>query len=95
MLRRLPFPVRALQVDGGSEFATQFEQACQQRGLHLFVRSPRSLKLNGAVERAEEFLPGRDPVPRRSILRSILEESDLDQGFALWVLPRSTTYSFL
>lgn len=57
---RMPFPIRALQVDGGSEFAAQFELACQQRGLHLFVLPPRSPKLNGAVERAnrthaEEF----------------------------------------
>jgi transposase InsO family protein len=60
LLHRMPFPVRALQVDGGSEFAAQFEQSCQQRGLHLFVLPPRSPKLNGAVERAnrthtEEF----------------------------------------
>jgi putative transposase len=60
LLLRMPFPIRALQVDGGSEFAAEFEQACQQRGLHLFVLPPRSPKLNGAVERAnrthtEEF----------------------------------------
>src|SRR5487761_338889 len=58
--RRLPFPLRALQVDGGAEFAAVFEQACQQRGLKLFVLPPRSPKLNGQVERAnrthtEEF----------------------------------------
>jgi len=58
--RRLPFPLRALQVDGGSEFAALFEAACQQRGLKLFVLPPRSPKLNGQVERAnrthtEEF----------------------------------------
>jgi len=58
--RRLPFPLRALQVDGGSEFAAVFEAACQQRGLRLFVLPPRSPKLNGQVERAnrthtEEF----------------------------------------
>ncbi|MGH9358246.1 MAG: integrase core domain-containing protein, partial [Terriglobia bacterium] len=58
--RRLPFPLRALQVDGGSEFSAVFEQACQQRGLRLFVLPPRSPKLNGQVERAnrthtEEF----------------------------------------
>ena len=57
---RMPFPIRAVQVDGGSEFAAEFEQACQQRGLHLFVLPPRSPQLNGAVERAnrthtEEF----------------------------------------
>ncbi len=43
-----------------SEFAADFELACQQRRLHLFVLPPRSPKLNGAVERAnrthtEEF----------------------------------------
>jgi putative transposase len=60
LLHRMPFPIRALQVDGGSEFAAQFEQSCQERGLRLFVLPPRSPKLNGAVERAnrthtEEF----------------------------------------
>jgi len=60
LLHRMPFPVRAVQVDGGSEFAAEFEAACQQRGLRLFVLPPRSPKLNGAVERAnrthsEEF----------------------------------------
>jgi transposase InsO family protein len=57
---RVPFPIRAVQVDGGSEFAAGFEQACQQRGSHLFVLLPCSPTLNGAVERAnrthsEEF----------------------------------------
>ena len=58
--RRLPFPLRALQVDGGSEFAAVFEAACHQRGIRLFVLPPRSPQLNGRVERAnrthtEEF----------------------------------------
>ena len=57
---RMPFPVRAVQVDGGSEFMAEFEAACQQAGLRLFVLPPRSPKLNGHVERAnrthtEEF----------------------------------------
>src|SRR3972149_6151487 len=57
---RLPFPLRALQVDGGSEFAAQFEAQCQRRGIRLFVFPPRSPQLNGCVERAhrthtEEF----------------------------------------
>lgn len=53
LLQRMPFPIRAVQVDGGSEFAATFEQACRQRGLQLFVLPPRSPKLNGAVERAQ------------------------------------------
>jgi transposase InsO family protein len=60
LLDRLPFPVKALQVDGGSEFAAEFELACQQKQLPLFVLPPKSPKLNGHVERAhrthnEEF----------------------------------------
>lgn len=58
--QRMPFPLRALQVDGGSEFQADFEEACQQRGIRLFILPPRSPKLNGHVERAlrthtEEF----------------------------------------
>ena len=49
---RTPFPIRALQVDGGSEFMAEFETACQERGMALFVLPPRSPKLNGHVERA-------------------------------------------
>ena len=28
-----PFPIRSLQVDGGSEFRDEFEQACQEAGI--------------------------------------------------------------
>jgi putative transposase len=52
LVERTPFPIRALQVDGGSEFMAEFETACQERGLALFVLPPRSPKLNGHVERA-------------------------------------------
>ena len=50
---RMPFALRAIQVDGGGEFRAAFEAACQTRGLRLFVLPPRSPKLNGAVERAQ------------------------------------------
>ncbi|MEK7848602.1 MAG: integrase core domain-containing protein, partial [Chloroflexota bacterium] len=53
LLARMPFPVRAVQVDGGSEFQAAFEEACQVRGIRLFVLPPRSPKLNGCVERAQ------------------------------------------
>jgi len=57
---RSPYPVKAIQVDGGSEFKAEFETACQERGIRLFVLPPRSPKLNGCVERGnrthrEEF----------------------------------------
>jgi len=52
--------VKALQVDGGSEFAAEFELACQQKTAPLFVLPPKSPKLNAHVERShrthhEEF----------------------------------------
>ena len=60
MSNRVPFPIRAIQVDGGSEFMAEFEESCQDREIKLFVLPPRSPKLNGHVERAnrthtEEF----------------------------------------
>ncbi len=58
--QRMPFKVKALQVDGGSEFYSDFEEECQRRKILLFVLPPKSPKLNGCVERAhrthtEEF----------------------------------------
>jgi len=49
----MPFKVRAIQVDRGSEFFREFEQECQGRGINLFVLPPKSPKLNGCVERAQ------------------------------------------
>jgi transposase InsO family protein len=53
LLIRMPFPVKVIQVDGGSEFQDFFEEECQRRGVKLFVLPPRSPKLNGHVERAQ------------------------------------------
>ena len=51
LVARMPVPVAAIQVDGGSEFMAGFETACQARGIALYVLPPRSPKLNGRVER--------------------------------------------
>ena len=48
---QMPDPVRAVQIDGGSEFMAEFEQACAEATIPLYVLPPRSPKLNGAVER--------------------------------------------
>ena len=80
LLNRMPFPVRAIQVDGGSEFQAAFEGACQQRGIQLFVLPPRSPKLNGCVERAqrthtEEFY---------EVVEFSLEVAPLNQELQAW-----------
>jgi putative transposase len=47
----LPFPVRSIQVDGGSEFMKDFEQACKDKGIPLYVLPPKRPQYNGGVER--------------------------------------------
>lgn len=69
MAERLPFPLKAIQIDGGSEFKAEFEAYCQERGIRLFVLPPRSPKLNGMVERLQrsyrdEFYACVDLEPR-------------------------------
>jgi len=39
---RLPFTVKAIQVDGGSEFMAEFEAECRRRHIPLFVLPPRA-----------------------------------------------------
>lgn len=60
-----PFPIKGAQIDGGSEFKGEFEKACKQKGIALYVLPPRSPKLNGCVERSnrthtEEFYEVND-----------------------------------
>ena len=52
LLDTLPFPLVSIQVDGGSEFMADFENACQELGLPLLVLPPRRPQFNGCVERA-------------------------------------------
>jgi putative transposase len=74
---RMPFELRAIQVDGGSEFMAEFETACADRAIALFVLPPRSPKLNGHVERANgthtaEFWEVTDAEPELEPLRAAL-----------------------
>ncbi len=52
LVRDMPFEVKAIQVDGGSEFKAEFERECRKRGIALRVLPPRSPKPDGNVERA-------------------------------------------
>lgn len=55
LVAALPFPVKSIQVDNGSEFKGEFEAACQQLGIKLFTIPPRSPKWNGMVERMQRI----------------------------------------
>jgi transposase InsO family protein len=51
LIANMPFKVNGIQVDGGSEFRADFEAACRDKNLALYVLPPKQPKLNGAVER--------------------------------------------
>ena len=50
---RFPYKIKAIQIDGGSEFKVEFERECQKRNIILFVLPVKSPKLNGVVERMQ------------------------------------------
>ena len=51
VINEFPSKIESIQVDGGSEFMKDFEDACAQHGIKLYVLPPRSPKHNGCVER--------------------------------------------
>jgi transposase len=58
--QRMPFPIRGLQVDGGSEFMAEFETACADRG------SPSSSCRQGAPNSTAPSSGPTGPTPRSS-----------------------------
>jgi transposase len=62
-LANVPYEVKSIQVDGGSEFMADFEEGCREHGTDLFVLPPARPTYNGGVERSnrtfrEEFYAG-------------------------------------
>jgi putative transposase len=51
---KFPFRIRAIQIDGGSEFMDQFEIACREQHILLFVNLPNCPRMNGGVERSHQ-----------------------------------------
>jgi putative transposase len=59
-VKNAPFKLLSIQVDGGSEFMAEFEEACSDLKIPLLVLPPRKPQYNGGVERGnrtfrEEF----------------------------------------
>lgn len=78
VLAEMPFKVKAIQVDGGSEFKAEFEAACQARNIRLYELPPKRPQLNGAVERCNgawryEFYQVYDLPPSVEDLNPILD----------------------
>lgn len=64
-VRKAPFTIQSIQVDGGSEFMAEFEDACAKLAIPLIVLPPKKPTYNGGVERGnrifrEEFYERRD-----------------------------------
>jgi transposase InsO family protein len=62
---KFPFRIKAIQIDGGSEFMDQFEEACRRAKILLFLNRAHCPELNGGVERSnrthrEEFYEVED-----------------------------------
>jgi transposase InsO family protein len=60
LVRKAPFKILSIQVDGGSEFMDEFEEACAKLDIPLIVLPPKKPAYNGGVERGnrtfrEEF----------------------------------------
>ena len=47
-----PYPIKSVQVDGGSEFMAEFETECERLKLKLEVLPPSKPTYNGGMERA-------------------------------------------
>ena len=65
LIKTAPYKILSIQVDGGSEFMREFEQACAELNIPLFVNKPATPKHNGGVERGnktfrEEFYENPD-----------------------------------
>jgi transposase InsO family protein len=59
-VEKAPFAIDSIQVDGGSEFMAEFEDACAAMKIPLIVLPPKKPEYNGGVERGnrtfrEEF----------------------------------------
>lgn len=79
LISKLPFEIASIQVDGGSEFRAEFEQACGELSIPLYVLPPRSPELNGHVERCNgttkyEFYPFYDGPVHLEAMRPALAE---------------------
>lgn len=55
LIKVAPFKIKSIQVDGGSEFMADFEQACKDLDIPLFVLPPAKPKYNGGVERGNRI----------------------------------------
>lgn len=79
VMKEFPFPIKSIQVDGGSEFMGEFEQQCKAQAIPLYVLPPRSLEYNGCVERGNgrvkyEFYQQYNGLGKLEIIQQALQK---------------------
>ncbi len=65
-VKKVPYTIHFIQVDGGTEFMGQFEDVCAELGIPLIVLPPRKPTYNGGVERGNRMF--REEFYNRSTL---------------------------
>lgn len=78
LIKELPFTVKSIQVDGGSEFRKDFEETCKELNIPLYVLPPYSPKYNGRVERVnktdrEEFWNNKELIKTCNVISDFNE----------------------
>lgn len=81
-IQKAPFKVESIQVDGGSEFMKEFEQACAELNLSLYVLPPSRPQYNGGVERGNRIFR-EEFYARKDLLANSLSEIRIDLDKAL------------
>lgn len=77
LIKNAPFKIASVQVDGGSEFMKDFEQACKRKRIKLYVLPPKRPQYNGGVERGnrifrEEFYARKDILADSMVLLELI-----------------------
>lgn len=55
VIEDMPFNVKSIQVDGGSEFMKHFEDECKKLNIPLYILPPNRPQYNGGVERGNRI----------------------------------------
>ena len=55
LVQKTPFSIKSIQVDGGSEFMADFENACKELNIPLIVLPPAKPEYNGGTERGNRI----------------------------------------
>ena len=55
LIENIPYKIKSIQVDGGSEFMKDFEKACEELKIPLFVLPPAKPTYNGKIERSNRI----------------------------------------